>query len=1148
MKAHQRIKSLSNNFSVKYLLSVLAVLCFSVLGITQTNHPDYHDGKLYVKFKNEIQVEFSSLEELNSNTGNSELIEILQQFQVSSFDQSFPSLKTEVFKRTFTLEFSDFNDAIDLIESLESISLIEYAERIPIMRTEYVPNDPLQSSQFAPALISAFGAYDIHQGGNAVVAIVDDAVFINHEDLQPNIWVNPGEIPNNGIDDDGNGYVDDVNGYDAVDGDNNPSPPSNASNGFFTHGTHCAGIAGAATDNGKGVVSIGFNNKIMPVKTKRDSNTDPSSLDNTGAGVAYAIAAGADVISMSYGGTGFSQTSQNLFDEAYANGIVCLSSAGNDNSSSSSYYPANYNHVISVASTTGSDTKSSFSNYGTWVDISAPGSSIYSTLAGSTSSYGDQSGTSMSCPMAAGLIGLMKSYAPTSTVDQLEQCLLSSADDIDAQNPSYIGQLGAGRINGQAALLCVTPIQPPSVAFTSNNEDILCPGSYVQFENLSQYISNLPVSYEWTFAGGIPSTSQLANPTVLYNTSGTYDVKLKVVSPYGEDSTILVNQVQVDGVNGLEEFFLEDFESGDFATNGWTVNNPDNSRGWDVDQAAGDNNGSYGAYMRMRSYLPRGSRDELISPAFDLSSSSNVRMTADYAYTNFLGRIDSLYIKVSTDGGSTWTTEAAFGENGFGNFVTHPSQNSSFIPSFGDWCYDNAATNCIDIDLSSYDGSANVLIMFETVNDNGNNLWLDNIRLTRSCSAVPSLQAEFAASAEAGCSTMTVDYTDQSLGGATSWVWTFPGGTPATSTLQNPTVTYATPGDYDATLVVSDGTGSSTLTKTEIVSVRPSGSTSAGFTSSNTGFDFVFTNTSAGATQNAWDFGDGNLSSLSDPAYTYPNPGTYTVTLTAVGDCGFDVMTMVVTTPPVAEFDQDITFGCAPISVNFSDQSLGSVVSRNWTFAGGVPATSTAANPSVTFASPGGHLVTLEVTNASGTSTTNRFILGEDLPTADFSFTVNGTVVSFNNAGSSTGPSVTYDWDLGDGTMTSTNTNIIHAYPDVTATYPVTITVTNSCGSTSYTDNVTITGSVGVSTLPEGQSIDLAPSLTTDRVTLYAVGFEPQNAQVQIIDRLGRTLYTDVWQQGNQHTISAQSLATGMYYIQIQTEQGIVTESFMKIE
>jgi serine protease len=157
---------------------------------------------------------------------------------------------------------------------------------------------------------------------------------------------------------------------------------------------------------------------------------------------------------MSWGGGGWSATYQTLFNIAKAKGIICVAAAGNSNTSTP-MYPASYNHVISVAASANNDSRASFSNYGSTIDVTAPGVGIPSCLAGATNAYGNLSGTSMASPLVAGLCALMKCYNPM-PADSIEACLKRTCDNINAQNPSFIGQLGAGRINAFQALQCLT--------------------------------------------------------------------------------------------------------------------------------------------------------------------------------------------------------------------------------------------------------------------------------------------------------------------------------------------------------------------------------------------------------------------------------------------------------------------------------------------------------------------------------------------------------------------------------------------------------------------------------------------------------------------------------------------------------------------
>ncbi|MES1219845.1 MAG: S8 family serine peptidase, partial [Bacteroidota bacterium] len=371
-------------------------------------------------------------------------------------------------------------------------------------------------------------------GSNVVIAIVDDAVSRNHSDLSPNLWVNPGEIAGNGIDDDGNGFIDDINGYDVADNDANPNPPSLA----FDHGTHVAGIASAATNNNNGISSIGYSCKLMCVKA---SNT-PSLITNGYDGIIYAANSGANVINLSWGSSSFSTTAQNIINYARSKGCIIVAAAGNDNVSTL-FYPAAYTGVISVAATAPGDTKASFSNYGNWITVSAPGLNIYSTLPGDT--YGNLSGTSMASPLVAGLVGLMRSLNPGMPAADLINCLKTTATNIDALNPTYTGQLGTGRIDAEAAMQCVNAsLSLPPVADFSASYTTISAGGSVTFSDLSTYS---PTNWTWTFAGGTPATYTGQNPpAITYNTAGVYTVSLTVSNTNGSNAKTRTSYITVN--------------------------------------------------------------------------------------------------------------------------------------------------------------------------------------------------------------------------------------------------------------------------------------------------------------------------------------------------------------------------------------------------------------------------------------------------------------------------------------------------------------------------------------------------------------------------------------------------------------------------
>ncbi|MCH7528894.1 MAG: S8 family serine peptidase, partial [Candidatus Marinimicrobia bacterium] len=381
---------------------------------------------------------------------------------------------------------------------------------------DVVPDDPLYGQQLQFARISAEAAWDSTQGDSAViVAIIDTGVDWDHEDLLGNIWQNLGEDADgdghtielqgdtvwvldpgdlNGIDDDGNGYDDDLIGWDFVDAaaadvwpGEDYGPPDNDPSDFEGHGTHTSGIASAVTNNNIGIAGTGWNTTIMPVRigyVDVDGGGVASTLTLM-TGVQYAADNGADIISVSFGSSGASSAFQDIIDYAWGVGAIIVASAGNDGNAAI-HFPAGYNHVLAVGSTSRlTDRVSNFSNYGTWVDIFAPGENILSTLPGNT--YEFYFGTSMTCPMVAGGVALLKAQFPAESNHEILMRLVGGADNIDEANPSLVGLLGFGRMNIYRALTGTSAIGPnigARLVFSDttygNGDGLLDPGETIQ--------------------------------------------------------------------------------------------------------------------------------------------------------------------------------------------------------------------------------------------------------------------------------------------------------------------------------------------------------------------------------------------------------------------------------------------------------------------------------------------------------------------------------------------------------------------------------------------------------------------------------------------------------------------------------------------
>jgi subtilisin family serine protease len=301
--------------------------------------------------------------------------------------------------------------------------------------------------------IDAPEAWDVHTGsGDVIVAVVDSGVDYKHRDLAGNMWVNTGEIGGNGVDDDGNGYIDDVYGYDFCtwQGKTRDSDPVDD----HGHGTHCSGIIGAAGDNWLDISGVCWKTRIMALKYLHSSGW--GSTDDAVAAFYYAVQNGAEVISNSWGGGAYSQALEEAVEYAHSQGVIMVASAGNNNVATPQY-PAHYEHMVAVAATNSNDEKAPFSNYGDWVDIAAPGVDVLSLRAAGTSrgTVFDNyttiiSGSSAACPHVAGACALLLSHNPTLTSAEVYETLMGT---VDAISPGIC--LSDGRLNLYHAVMGV---------------------------------------------------------------------------------------------------------------------------------------------------------------------------------------------------------------------------------------------------------------------------------------------------------------------------------------------------------------------------------------------------------------------------------------------------------------------------------------------------------------------------------------------------------------------------------------------------------------------------------------------------------------------------------------------------------------------
>jgi len=524
-------------------LVVCAVIAFSGSAIAQIPEgAEYVPGEFLVKFKPDMKKE-----------------------AVVSLKSEFGLETIKVLKRTgiHHLKIRSNVTVDEMIKRLRSSPLVEYAEPNYIRYLDRTPNDPDypelwglnntgQTGGTPDADIDAPEAWDLQTGSSSVVvAVIDSGIDLMHEDLAANLWTNSGEIPGNGIDDDGNGYIDDVHGWDFRNNDNDPSDTSSACAG---HGTHVAGIIGAVGDNGVGVVGVNWNVQIMPLRclgaflgifcAANDSDIIEAIEYYTGFGVR--------VSNNSYGGGPPSQAMEEVILASHSVFVAAAGNDGTDNDTSPNY-PSNYNldNIIVVAATDHNDQMAYFSNFGIKsVDLGAPGDGILSTLPGDN--YDIYSGTSMASPHVAGAAALLLAQDSSLTNMEVKWRLLKGTD------PLGLPVLTGGRLNVYNALQLESGVTIDVVPLGSTD---IHPGESFSYELTATNLSADPKTVKViTFAGHPDGTESSIMGPITITMSGNesiphsfdYTVPTSVPSKYLGINR-LIARVWTSGYEDLDE-------------------------------------------------------------------------------------------------------------------------------------------------------------------------------------------------------------------------------------------------------------------------------------------------------------------------------------------------------------------------------------------------------------------------------------------------------------------------------------------------------------------------------------------------------------------------------------------------------------------
>lgn len=528
-------------------------------------------GLLLVKFKPGVLNDYSLKKTAMALTGIASIDQLNQRYNARGLNKVFleetspppPNSNLLDLSGYYEIEFPEETDLQELISVYSQDPNLEIVEKVQMCPLDAVPNDPnvqWHLNNANDADVDAYEAWDIGTGDSSLIlGILDTGVLYSHPDLSGNMWTNPGEIPGDGIDNDANGYIDDVQGWDFVNGGSlcdvaggeDCSIPDNDPKDFDGHGTHVSGIAAAVTNNSTGGAGIAGGwypkkgCKIMPLRVGWHATDGLGyvSMSFVASAINYARLKGVTAINCSWGSS-YNSALNSAVSNALSQGIVFCKSIGNDNiENPDDFLSSTFPQVLSIAATDRYDHKADFSNYGSIVDISAPGKDIRSTYAVNYNpAYAIMSGTSMSAPMLTGMVGLLRSKVPDLSIAQVTSLIQDYSDSIDHLNPGYEGKLGAGRISLYNSL-----VQLPSAKFGA---DVTLGGAPLTV-NLTDSSSGEGLYYwKWDFGDGDTLGLGAVDDTIdhTYLNPGFYTCSYSVTNSWGTNTQKKLIGVTADTV------------------------------------------------------------------------------------------------------------------------------------------------------------------------------------------------------------------------------------------------------------------------------------------------------------------------------------------------------------------------------------------------------------------------------------------------------------------------------------------------------------------------------------------------------------------------------------------------------------------------
>ena len=561
--------TMRQSYRIGILMAVLLIV-HGLCGWSQEGKQNFSRKELIVKFNPQalpglkqtmgrLEIGEKTLDSLLAN------VKITQLFFVKSARRKLQKPVPAGLSSIYHLYLRHEADFEVLLQTLSQHPAVEYVTPNHIFQVEWKPNDPEYPHQWGLQKIQMEKVWDyLHShpdlSRQILIALIDTGVDYEHEDLQGSLWVNPGEDLNhngqvdstdfNGVDDDGNGFVDDIRGWDFVDAPNYPDNgdyqyPDNDPADEHGHGTAMAGILAAVTDNGIGVAGIVGGGSVMNLR----AGTSRGLLeeDDVAEAVVYAVQNGARIINMSFGDVAITPLLRDVIRFAYRQGVLCVASAGN-NSSSSYHYPSGLDETMSVGASNSFHQLASFSNYGNSLDIVAPGVKILTTLMGNR--YGNVSGTSAATPFVCATAALVWAKNPNLELESVKHILMSSADDLGT--PGWDEIFGAGHLNAWQALqvpdATVAQILQPKTdqGFTEGTIPIIgtAAGPLMQSYQLEYGLGDLP--NEWQTISTIQNRQVIRDTLSFWKIPSARDTSYTLrLLAYNRDGSLVEDRIRL---------------------------------------------------------------------------------------------------------------------------------------------------------------------------------------------------------------------------------------------------------------------------------------------------------------------------------------------------------------------------------------------------------------------------------------------------------------------------------------------------------------------------------------------------------------------------------------------------------------------------